>query len=592
MKTIKKLLLVLLLPILLMSSISCDNTDIRDPTILKETTTSEEFDVFTEKLFIREVQSNTLTLNYSLSDPESYGIEIDKVTIGHFSPSHIKGELAIYENDLALLNEFKYKELNESQKLTYDVLKHFLELELTQEDFILYHAVLAPTTGVQAQLPILLAEYQIDNKKDIEIYIELVQSVYGYFEEICGFEKLKSEAGLFMNKNSAESIIIQCEDFIKNPDNNFLTTTVNDKITSLNNLTDEEKLTYQEANKDAVVNSLIPAYEMLITTLKDLVETGENDNGLFYYDKGKEFYEYLLAYNTNSSKSVSEMMEMVEASMNDSIMEMTTILEKDPSVYEKLLALSFSLTDPNEIITYLDKAILKDFPKIQDVNCSIEYVPETLQDHISPAMYLVPPIDNYTDNVIYINPQYNMSSIFPTMAHEGYPGHLYQSVYFRDSNPTPIRTLLNFGGYAEGWATYVEYYSYYLTDFDENVSDFIIANMVTNMGIYCMLDMGIHYEGWTLSDTYDYLNNLGVEDKELAIILFDTIVEEPCIYPQYGIGYLEIMGLRDKAEDKLGNKFVLKDFHTFILDIGPAPFPIIEERLEQEIKLVLSNKAA
>ena len=116
--------------------------------------------------------------------------------------------------------------------------------------------------------------------------------------------------------------------------------------------------------------------------------------------------------------------------------------------------------------------------------------------------------------------------------------------------------------------------------------------MVTNMGIYCMLDMGIHYEGWTLSDTYDYLNNLGVEDKELAIILFDTIVEEPCIYPQYGIGYLEIMGLRDKAEDKLGNKFVLKDFHTFILDIGPAPFPIIEERLEQEIKLVLSNKAA
>jgi uncharacterized protein (DUF885 family) len=145
--------------------------------------------------------------------------------------------------------------------------------------------------------------------------------------------------------------------------------------------------------------------------------------------------------------------------------------------------------------------------------------------------------------------------------------------------PAAIRSLLNFGGYVEGWATYVEYYSYHLAGFRENVADFLEANMAANMALYCRLDMGIHYDGWSLSDTASYLKNYGITDDSTIQLLYTTMIEEPALYPQYGIGYLEIMELKNTAKEALGDKFELKDFHTFLLDIGPAQFDIITDRL-------------
>lgn len=582
---VKKLFLLLLVLLVLPFLASCKKTDSK-----KTNNTQKNFNSFTDDLFLTEVQRDTLTLNYSLSNWADYGIVANDIKIGHFTPAYIENTLSIYENYLKLLGDFKYKDLDHEQQLTYDILDYYFDLELSQGDLILYHDVLGPTTGVQAQLPVLLAEYRIKSVEDLEVYISLVKSTKEYFQEVCEFQRLKSESGLFMTSHVANSIISQCEDFIRNPEENFLIATTNNKISNLEILTEEEKSKYIKDNKDAIVDFLIPSYELLVDTLKDLVSTGKNDKGLCYYEKGKDFYEYLIAYNTNSNKPIPELIQMIDGSIEENIIAMGDILIKDPGVYQELMDASFPLEDPSEIITYLQTAILKNFPEIPNVTCTISYVPEPLQKHLSPAMYLLPAIDDYKNNVIYINPEYDMTDVFPTMAHEGYPGHLYQSVYFRNSNSTPIRNLLNFGGYVEGWATYVEYYSYYLAEFEENVSDFIIANMVTNMGIYCRLDMGIHYEGWDLNKVHKYLENLGIKDKNLSSVLFETIIEEPGLYPQYGIGYLEIIDLKNKAKNISADQFVLKDFHEFILEIGPAPFPIIEDRLDKEFQNFTTRK--
>lgn len=576
MKFYKKFLLLFFLFIFSLNLIGCYKEI--------ETESHNDFDSFTNQLFVTEVQRNTITLNYSLNHWEDYGIDVNHVSLGHFSPSYIKEVMSSYENYLTTLTRFKYKELSESQQLTYDILEYYLETELLQGEFILYHDILTPTTGIQVQLPVLLAEFNLNTKEDVEIYLELIKSVQDYYQEICDFQKLKSESGLFMNEKSAISIIEQCESFIANGENIFLITQVNEKIANIEQLSAEDIKDYQLKNKDAILNSLVPAYELLIETLKELKSTGQNDKGLYYYKKGKEYYEYLIISNTNSNKSVAELIQLVDSSIQKNIDRMGEILLVDPTVYDKILDMTFPIEEPVEIITYLEKAIQKDFPPIPDVSCSIEYVPESLQNHLSPAMYLVPAIDDYSNNVIYINPKYDLTEVFPTMAHEGYPGHLYQSVYFRNTNPAPIRNLLNFGGYIEGWATYVEYYSFHLAKFEENVADFYISNLVTNMSIYCRLDMGIHYQGWDLEDAYSYLSNLGIQDKELTSVLYETIVEEPALYPQYGIGYLEIVELKNKAKEALGDQFNEKDFHSFLLDIGPAPFPIIETRLEDWIK--------
>jgi len=225
--------------------------------------------------------------------------------------------------------------------------------------------------------------------------------------------------------------------------------------------------------------------------------------------------------------------------------------------------------------------IAADFPEAVPVNCEIKYVPASLSEYLSPAMYLVPPIDSYTNNDIYINgnDSKTLSMIYTTVAHEGYPGHLYQCVYFLNQKPAPIRNLMNFVGYDEGWATYVEFYSYHIAGIDENLADFLEVNNAVILCMYARADIGIHYEGWTKKKVVEYIKNF-IGDEKVAGLIYDTLLEEPAIYLPYAVGYLEIMELRQEAEQAFGDKFIAKDFHRFLLDIGPAQFGIIEKYLK------------
>ena len=570
----KHLLFTLLLIFLTTVFIGCSQ--------LKENEESgKDFDKYLDDMFKTEVQKDSLTLNYSLAHPENYGITDPKVTLGHYSVDYLKDLLVSYENYLARLEKFNYDSLSDSQKLTYDILKEDLSLEKEMGDLILYNEILGPTTGIQAQLPVLLAEFNFYDKGDIETYLTLLPKIQDYFNEIIEFEKEKSAAGLFMNDKVADRIIEQCESFIADKENNYLIDVFNDKVKNFKGLTETEVATYKETNEKAILNYIIPSYENLIFALSELKGTGTNNGGLCNYEHGKEYYEYLMKTNTGSSKSMAELKKMLDESISGNMLKLTSLLMRDPSLADTIMSINYPLTKPSEIIEYLKNEIEKDFPATPAVSCSIKYVHESLQEHLSPAMYLIPPIDSYKDNVIYINnnPDYDLSQIFTTIAHEGYPGHLYQSVYFRDLKPAPIRSLLNFGGYVEGWATYVEYYSYYLAGFDKNVAEFLEASMAANMALYCRLDMSIHYDGWSLADTANYLKSFGIKDNATVQLLYETMIEEPALYPQYGIGYLEFMELKETAEKTLGDKFVLKDFHEFLLNLGPAQFDIIGDRL-------------
>lgn len=577
-KNNRYLVLLLTLISFALLSFSCS------PKATKES--ADTFDTFINNMFINQVTQDTLTLNYSLAHPQDYGITEPVVSLGHYTLEEMKRTLVDAENNLAMLTRYDYKSLSKEQQLTYDILKESLSLELTSGNMLLYHEILGPTTGLQAQLPVLLAEYNFYTKQDIDTYAGLLPMIYDYFEEICEFERLKSEAGLFMSDKVANNIIDQCNAFIKETTNNYLIEIFNDKISSFEGLSEVEIRTYKAANENAVLNDVIPAYQLLINTLNGLKGTGKNDGGLSTLPKGREYYEYLFRSNTGSDRPMKEIIQMLDTSLTTNLVALNTLMTNDTNVYEEASALSYPLTDPVEILEYLKSAIRKDFPECPEVNYDVKYVHKSLQKHLSPAMYLVPAIDNYKNNIIYINnnPDYNLDQIFNTLAHEGYPGHLYQSVYFRGTNPAPIRSLLDFGGYAEGWATYVEFYSYSLAGFSNNLAAFMEANMAANMALYCRLDVGINYEGWTLADTASFLKDFGLTKSSTVDILYTTMIEEPALYPQYGVGYLEFMELKKTAAQTLLENFNLKEFHKFLLDIGPAQFDIIADRLNTWLK--------
>ncbi len=577
MKNRKHIFLYTLLIIIIILLTSCTQK-----TVSKEQV-QEEFEHYTNTFFIEEIRENTLNLHYTLAYPENYGIDDYPITFGEFSSESFEAsfdELETYKDEL---KTFEYIALTKEQQLTYDILLDYMDTELEARDLFLYTEILGPSLGYQSQLPILLAEYTFRRETDIKDYLNLLEQLDDFYEEIIEFQKDKSAAGLFMSDYLADEIILQCETFIGNSESNYLIELFDERIDQFPSLSTQSKESYKKVNKNIVETDVVNAYKILINGLKALKGTGRNEGGLSNYEYGKDYYEYLVKTSTGSSKSIPSLQKLTDDFIMKNINDMYSILVINPDLYTELDSYAFHLTDPDEILTDLSTKMSKDFPPLLDTNYTVKYVHESLEKNLSPAFYLTPPIDDMSENVIYINGKYSSYEIYTTLAHEGYPGHLYQTLYTTSKDLSLIRNLLSYSGYVEGWATYVEYYSYDLSGLNPNLSQLLKFNSAASLGLYAYIDMSVNYDGWGLNEVANYLHDYGIEDEEIIKEIFYAMVEAPANYLCYFIGYLEILELKEMAEDSLGKNFSLIEFHDSLLSIGPAPFYVIKEYLFEEL---------
>ncbi|MFA9463531.1 MAG: DUF885 domain-containing protein [Velocimicrobium sp.] len=548
------------------------------------TTTQQNFDTFVNNVFIEEVQSDSITLNYTLEHPENYNIKNYTPTLGEYSIPYQKEYLAIIENYKKTLQGFSYKNLTVEQQKTYDILMEYLDTALIDEDYLLYNEILGPTTGIQAQLPVLLSEYHIYNIDDLENYLALLSCIDDYFNDIIAFEQEKSDNGLFMSDDTADSIINQCSLFVSSTNDNAMIEVFNDRIDDIDWLNKKEKKLYKKENKERVLQEVIPAYKSLITGLTSLKGSGINEEGLSHFKFGKNYYEYLIRYYTGSSKSIKELRTALEQLIDENILKIQSVVSNNPSVLDDVSNVVFPQTDPSEILSTLKEDIKTDYPTLNEVNYQVKYVHKSLEEYLSPAFYLSPQIDNYNDNCIYLNAydSYDLSDIFTTLAHEGYPGHLYQNVYFNEQNPYPLRTLLNFSGYSEGWASYAEFNSYDYAGLDSDVAAILKANQIAMICMYADIDLGINYYGWSYNDTKKYLKKFAITNDSSIRRVYAAMIEEPGNYLKYAGGYYEILELEQTAKKIKGNDFDIKKFHEYLLTFGPAPFDVIEKYMKKE----------
>ena len=548
--------------------------------------TQKDFDEFINSVFIEEVSDDSITLNYSVKNKQQYGLAGISPSLGDASIKSMQDSLFISENRLASMETFNYDNLTDEQQIIYDIIYNMLKQNLESSGILEYSECLGPVSGIQAQLPVLLAEFNFYEKDDIGTYIELLKLVPSYFDSIIQFEKEKSEKGLFMSDTTAQAIINQCNEFIETEEENYLITVFNSKIQNFQGLTKNEITSYINSNKKAVNDCVIPAYKNLINTLVELKGTGKNDNGLCGFKKGKEYYEYLVKSTTGSYRSISEIDRLLSNALSSSQQEMAKIMTDYPDVYYKAQEFEYPYKEPEKAINYLKEAIKKDFPALgDDITCEVKYVDKSLEESLSPAFYLTPAIDAYKENVVYLNKneKYDLSDAFSTIAHESYPGHLYQNCYFQSLNPAPVRSVINCGGYSEGWATYAELYSYSIAGIDKDVAKLMVQNTIATLCVYGKADIGINYMGWDFKKLQEFLSDYGFS-KSQGRTVFDSMVAEPANYLKYTLGYLEIEELKKEAQNKLGSKFNLKDFHQFFLSTGAAPFSVIEDYLGKWIE--------
>jgi uncharacterized protein (DUF885 family) len=540
-----------------------------------------DFDTLCGKLFHDQLSENYLTLHYTLADPAAYGITDCGLDFGDFSLELLKEAGERQKEDKAALDKIPVELLNQQQQLTYKILEATYEAEETFDGLELYYQPLAPTVGIQAQLPVLLAEYIFYSKQDVEDYLNLLSTIDGYYGQILEFEKEKSKAGLFMTDSCVDTIISDCGAYLVAPEENFLTSTFNERIDAMADLGEEEKAAYKARNLEVLANHFIPAYETLLNGLKELKGTCANEMGLCYYPKGKEYYEYLVHSSTGTTyETIDDLKDAVEKQLNYDLMAMSKLLMDHEELGEQLDDYQFSYTDPNEILEHLRTAIAADFPELEHTNYTTKYVPSSLEQTLSPAFFLVPPMDRYKDCVIYIN-QGSVSTsgdLFTTLAHEGYPGHLYQNVYFLGNCDSPLRKILSFSSYSEGWATYVENYAYTMDNgLSKELGSLLAHNASASLALHALLDININYYGWDKDQVASYLSQYyDVSDHTVVDQIYGYMLDAPVNYLNYYVGYLEILRMKEQAEKTLKDRFQLKEFNRFLLDMGPAPFTVIK----------------
>ena len=382
------------------------------------------FRSLTRKIFQEEVSGSMLTLHYSLAYPEKKHISRPSPTLGTISDD-TSATYQKYEQYLRKLKDFTPSGLTRQNQITRDMLLLYYQTQLSARDYTLLDEPLSPSLGIQAQLPVLLAEYAFYDDQDIADYLNLLTSVKPYFQSILTYERRRSDAGYFMSNATLKRILEQCSTFIKDPQNNYMLDVFARKLKDYGRFSDED-------HKKILLTSVIPAYQELMTGLNELKNTGTSSRGLSHFKGGKEYYRYLLQFQTGSYLSVEKIQQRLTSQLAEDMHTVQQMLKEQPSLLRKLTNVAeIKDFEPASALQYLNQQMQKDFPALDTTDYEIRYVHESMEDFLSPAFYLTPPLDTGRPNVIYINRAGSRSNLelFTTLSHEGFPGHLYQTVF-------------------------------------------------------------------------------------------------------------------------------------------------------------------
>lgn len=543
------------------------------------------FSEFCTTLFREKMKSNTMNLHFTLKDPKAAGIDSYEITLGSLSGDSPHNQARQLKKLSEELKKYSHRSLKGKDRLTCRLLSDYISRQQNLAAYPYYDEPLTPSGGVTSQLPVLLAEYTFRNTRDIKDYLGLLSQMDTYFLGILDYEQKKADAGLFMSDEACLKVIEGCEVFTEHPDDNFLIDTFSNRLNAMDGLTDTQKNAYLKQHSKVLSDHVIPAYSQMIKGLTMLLGRGHNNWGLCNFPEGKAYYEAVVSADTGCDDSVEDLFSQIAKARREDLTFCQNLLEKNPKLASQSPKPDAALKEENAMLSRLQKEILTDFPAPPQTDVEICHVDPALSEYLAPAFYITAPIDDISHNRIYINDAKNDTDIyyFTTLAHEGYPGHLYQTICTSSYGAPEVLSLLNYPGYTEGWATYTEMQSFYYAGLDPDLASLLQHNQAATLSLYATADIGIHYFGWEKEKNAAFWSEYGVDDTATVKRITDLILEEPGNYLKYYVGYLKFRQMREQLA--LENKsFSVSAFHEAILRTGPSPFSVLEETVRDQLK--------
>ena len=513
----------------------------------------------------------------------------------------------------ALLLSYKNESLSEQQKITKEIAvfdaSNFIK---ETEEFPFHNYPLNQIGGIHLNAVEFMTDvHPIRNVKEAEAYIDRLNLFDDSFKATLEILNAQKKAGIFPPKFVFDHVIRQLEEFLNFKENeNPLRSVFLRKIEDLN-LDSEVSGDLISKLDNSIENSVTPGFKLLYDFVNETRKKANKHHGVWSLPNGDEFYSLRLKVYTTTDYSaedihiiglseverITERMQEIAFDLGygdqvkvgqlmNSLNEDSNFLYSDtPDRKERVVA------DYNSIVEETWNISELYFHNMPKSRVEVRAVPEYSEQNQAGGYYMSPALDGSRPGVFYANlydikqtPTYSMRTL---AFHEAIPGHHLQVALNLENESLSLYRRFGYGtsAFSEGWALYAERLALEAGLAEDPYDVLGVLQSELFRAVRLVVDTGIHYKRWSREEAIAYMKDVtGMSDTEVRVEIERYIVwpGQAC---SYKIGMLKILELREKAKEKLGGDFNIKDFHSVILEQGQPPLFIVEDL----VNLMLDN---
>ncbi len=560
----------------------------------------ENINTFFDKLFIDSIRNNPQLLS-QLKLFESIGIRNHNAHLTDISVQAVIHNLEITKTNLLRLNNYPLEKLSHDQRISHKIFSWTLNHAVDGERFLFHTYKISQLEGVLANLSVLLTQFHIlETKEDVENYISRLSKIPEHFQQAIAFMELQKNNGIIPPRFTIEKVISIIKKSIPEQ--------INKNIFYLN--LEEQLHKIRCENSDAILkkaliviaDAVYPAYKNLQNYFTQLLEHAQTNNGVWALPDGDAYYAYMLRYHTTSDLSADEIHELgllEVAKIHEEIQKILSAeqivdstksvgvliqeLEKNPQFYypNTQAGRAQCLADYETILERSRKELGHLFDLKPQAGVTIQRVPPHEEEGAPGAYYWGPSVDGSRSGTFFANlrdmneePKYRMETL---TIHEAEPGHHFQIALQYEMKIPMLRKLGDYNAYCEGWALYTEKLAYEHNFYSSSFAQLGHLQDELLRAARLVIDTGIHHKRWSREQAIAYMQEVTGYNYNTVISEVERYFVLPGQACSYKIGQLKILALRQQAQERLGEKFNIREFHNEILRLGPAPLIVLEE---------------
>jgi uncharacterized protein (DUF885 family) len=573
--------------------ISCDTTEDK---IKKETAKAN---AFFDKSFDAEVNRSPEYQTY-------LGMQTDNDKWDDRSDAFAQKELDIVKSELnELKTSINYELLDEQAKISYNLFVLRAERHINNFPFRFHNYPLNQMYGEQSQLPTFLLNFhQIRDSVGAAAYISRINALPEVIEQVITGLQIREEKNIIPPKFVFNYVKDDIDKVIESDD---LIEKFKSAVDTISALSGQQKSALLANCEAAIKDSFVPSFEKLKEYAEVLEQKATSDDGVWKFPDGINYYNMRLVNYTTTNMTWEEIhqvgldevkrihgeMEAIKEKVGfkGSLQKFFTFMRNDKQFYYSNSddGRQAYLEKATEIINTMKEKLPELFITMPKAELLVKRVEEFREKSAGKAFYNRPAIDGSRPAYYYANlynmkdmPKYEMEAL---AYHEGVPGHHMQLAIAQELQDIPkFRKHGSFTAYIEGWGLYSEYIPKEMGFYSDPYSDFGRLAMELWRACRLVVDTGIHAKKWTREQGIAYYmeNTPGSEGGAIKMVERHIVMAGQAT--AYKIGMLKILELRDKAQQALGEKFNIRQFHDYLLTSGPLPLNVLEARVDTWIK--------